>query len=1507
MRVLKTLLFLIFLSQKLIAQYSSVYLPYPSGACVNTQYQVTVYPSGFANGTTVSILLSNDDFSTSTTIGSSIYNGQYSLPINCLIPNGLTQGNNYKVKASAPGVPAANNYPSTTFSIATSVPSASMTGNLGLNACNGNVNLPIAITGYGPFEYSYHRTGDFYDVTRSGILSNTPTETVYSAGEYTLLSVGNACGTGTVAAAPNNVANVTVTPPVLTIGAPADDRVCIGNKMKVPFTSDQACYNYIIQISDNTGSNFQDATTEYDQFGDPGNLIVLIPGFVSPGSGYKLRVKVNTSNGTFYSIPISGTITILAKPSILGISALNPNELNYPGIIAKGESVTINTKLSGTPPFSIKIGDEWIQTSIDSILFQVSPQQDKRITFGPLQDNTGCISNQISYFDTEPKDYIFKLRITESHNLDIFSQFRNFCRNEYIFLNFDTRSSQPQDSVFVQMANYIDYNAGKEEWINAPFEKEGDHLLRVKIPSVLKKGRNMIRMVPRNPNHTFFNHSYNQINDAIVPSTDFILMDGVTGSITNDQTLYIAPNEPFHIFYKFSGGPEYYNLGELKAFKPSLKTSYGQFIEYNYLNPNGPGFASTIGQTRVDTVTKTMFYKLENVTASTAATDLTCNSQSQFYRDTLRVNVIPPDLTRSISTGVISGSSNLCGGSQIVVPFTTTGSFNGLNQFIVQIQGFNNTYDNKPFTNYYNATTSAGPAPGQLTLTLPQELESTYDTYYKVRVVSTDPMVIGSTSTSWIQISGRKPLVKLFGQAYVQAGEKAKIFVSTNNNPGFNFTITNGTDYTSPTLYSYSFGLSSDYQYEVNTSPEATVGSTITYTSVINPNTCGAGVSSNSNQVHIVANPMLTISNLTGNTGCSPSKIAFDFTSSLTFSNENTFSVRVWHNYYGSPTYVSNVSVRKVGNKFIVEFPNTSVPLANTTYYLKIFSSAPYAYSNSLSFALNPSPSYGYNPYTENVESGGTINLNYSFYGVGPFTYEISTHDKTLTGNTISSSVSLNLQPAFSMVYALKNMSDANCTSTLLNTGPSITVLEKKQSIEIVRLPFTGICPGVSISVPFISSGSFSSFVLQISDQNGSNFVDMATTQSSGNLSATIPLGLAAGGNYKIRIKGFLTGGGEAFSLPTDFGMTLKGTVSATISGSTELVKNTEFPSYFNDKANLRIDFTGVGPYTFSLFDGTNTFQYTTESSPHFIPVKPAVTTTYSLTNVQNSCGNGSVSGSATVNVVMLQTGDPGTQFLCYGQTLTIPFTPTGTFNPASQYYIDFIKITPYNNTFSLASTYQTLFASKSGNTLSVVIPPGFPTTTGLSLLGISNYYKLRVRSTMPEVLGSFFNLGIGIGGGAPTIKILGSTNIATAGIPTPLTLVSSNAAGETAVTLNNGSTNETIYMGGSSLEFNKAPSVTTTYTITAINSQCGTGTIGSPASATITVGPCPASQMVSLDHISGQTKKYETSGILTAINKISSGANITFDAQHAVVLSPGFTANSGSIFKVQIDGCGGL
>jgi YD repeat-containing protein len=63
--------------------------------------------------------------------------------------------------------------------------------------------------------------------------------------------------------------------------------------------------------------------------------------------------------------------------------------------------------------------------------------------------------------------------------------------------------------------------------------------------------------------------------------------------------------------------------------------------------------------------------------------------------------------------------------------------------------------------------------------------------------------------------------------------------------------------------------------------------------------------------------------------------------------------------------------------------------------------------------------------------------------------------------------------------------------------------------------------------------------------------------------------------------------------------------------------------------ANLSVALTGVAPWSI-VMNGTT---YTASISPFSISVSPNITTTYSLTSVSNSCGAGTVSGSAVVTV----------------------------------------------------------------------------------------------------------------------------------------------------------------------------------------------------------------------------------------------------------------------------------
>ena len=82
---------------------------------------------------------------------------------------------------------------------------------------------------------------------------------------------------------------------------------------------------------------------------------------------------------------------------------------------------------------------------------------------------------------------------------------------------------------------------------------------------------------------------------------------------------------------------------------------------------------------------------------------------------------------------------------------------------------------------------------------------------------------------------------------------------------------------------------------------------------------------------------------------------------------------------------------------------------------------------------------------------------------------------------------------------------------------------------------------------------------------------------------------------------------------------------TATISGDKDI--------NYNDSTKVAIAFTSYAPWTFKFSDGK---EYTATKSPFSVSVKPQFTTTYSLTEVSNLCGTGTVSGNATIKVIIL-------------------------------------------------------------------------------------------------------------------------------------------------------------------------------------------------------------------------------------------------------------------------------
>ena len=71
----------------------------------------------------------------------------------------------------------------------------------------------------------------------------------------------------------------------------------------------------------------------------------------------------------------------------------------------------------------------------------------------------------------------------------------------------------------------------------------------------------------------------------------------------------------------------------------------------------------------------------------------------------------------------------------------------------------------------------------------------------------------------------------------------------------------------------------------------------------------------------------------------------------------------------------------------------------------------------------------------------------------------------------------------------------------------------------------------------------------------------------------------------------------------------------------------------YADTAKVSIAFTSYSPWTFKLSDGK---EYTATKSPFEVSLRPQFSTNYTLTEVKNVCGTGTISGTANIKVLVL-------------------------------------------------------------------------------------------------------------------------------------------------------------------------------------------------------------------------------------------------------------------------------
>ncbi|GGC05648.1 Ig-like domain-containing protein [Dyadobacter sediminis] len=256
---------------------------------------------------------------------------------------------------------------------------------------------------------------------------------------------------------------------------------------------------------------------------------------------------------------------------------------------------------------------------------------------------------------------------------------------------------------------------------------------------------------------------------------------------------------------------------------------------------------------------------------------------------------------------------------------------------------------------------------------------------------------------------------------------------------------------------------------------------------------------------------------------------------------------------------------------------------------------------------------------------------------------------------------------------------------------------------------------------------------------------------------------------------------------------------SATITGSASID--------LGQTASVTLRFTGDGPWAYVLSNGTTD---TTDEATHTITVKPSITTTYLVTEVSNDCGKGIPIGSAlvTVKVPTISSGNPSVSTVCSGKTFNVPFQQSGEFPAENKFSVQISTVNDDSRFYTIPSVAT-----------SSIITATLPDTTA------GGRYFIRVISSAANedfiVKGNVSAITL-TANPLPVATLSGAQSIL-AGQSANLKVETTGSAPWT-FTLNDGAKDSLITAAGTPYNFKVSPRTTTFYTITKVTNACGTG-----------------------------------------------------------------------------------
>jgi hypothetical protein len=550
---------------------------------------------------------------------------------------------------------------------------------------------------------------------------------------------------------------------------------------------------------------------------------------------------------------------------------------------------------------------------------------------------------------------------------------------------------------------------------------------------------------------------------------------------------------------------------------------------------------------------------------------------------------------------------------------------------------------------------------------------------------------------------------------------------------------------------------------------------------------------------HKVALPEVVTGELNGLAVCAGSPVSVPYISSGgRFSPDNKFVLQL----VDPVGKVTNLSEPTKAGPFGNGTLAGVIPVTTTTgsrYSLRVASTNPVVNGTVQSLRVLPAPGArielpdGSNAVT--VLPGQPATFRVALSGHGPWSFMLS--DGTKVQNTMTTPYEITVTPEKPTIYKIINVSGPCGSGTV--SGEIIVNVNENPNPEIaLKAPNGGyrICTGTPFQVAFTATGKYQAgngFLTQIADSTD-NWTTISGSGTASPLVARLPYGISPKGTYKIRVVATL----PAISSNSE-NLVVAAQAVAVLRRDTVKIEE-------GKTADLTVDFGGGGPWFILLTDGT--YENNISRTPHTIHVTPTNPTSYAITSAGGACGVGEFSGRAFVKVNIppstITTGNLSARTICHGAEITVPFTTAGRFYANNKYVV---QVADTSGRFiSLATTYK-------DGVLKAAISPAY-------LKDTLNTVRLRVASTSPAVAGS-----------ETTVKIL-APNVSQAvvagegtirpGQTSKVRVAFKNGLPPWSFVLSDGTQVNGTFLNPYVLTV--APTSSTEYTITSLNSSCGAG-----------------------------------------------------------------------------------